>query len=174
MWFSGRFCYKLVNVVMSSSWHVIWQPIRGRGMGERRFNEKVQHKSWKVFEITSQSAALWLWNVFQFDIPKSLSRFHLPSFLQPCCMTLYCSRCIRLETWKMCFVWSNSKIMCNHHKANTTDTNLSLLLLKTHFMGENASTTQWESLFYGTLRACLWAQVEKTLTSSDTSFTMTC
>lgn len=101
-------------------------PIRRMGV-QRRNTGEAQHKckkSWKVFDIISHGAVLWLWNVFQFGIPKSLSYFYLPLFLQPCCVTLYCSWCIRLKTWKMCFVWSNSKIMYNHHKASTTDANL--------------------------------------------------
>lgn len=85
--------------------------------------------------------------VFRFDCEIHFNstsiNLYLTSFFSHFCnlatVASYCTWSIRLEMWKMCFVWSNSRLCKNHRKANATDANFKLFPLNRNISWEKMS-----------------------------------
>lgn len=123
-----------------------------RRMGvQRRNTGEAQHmykKCWKVFDIISHGAVLWLWNMFQCGIPRPLSSFHLPSFLQPRCVTLYCGWCIQLETQKKCACLIQFKDNAQSPQGKHNKCKSFVVSTLTTFHGGKKNVLKWESLLH--------------------------
>lgn len=125
---------------MLTSWHSNLRMQR-RDIGE------AQHQCWKKFLIWSCPLLCSDCGIC-FNL-ASLGLYRTTVFLH--CCNLAAWHCTVADAFSLRHkinvpVWSNSEIMRNRRKANTTNANLLLFLLKQHFMGENVM--KWESPFH--------------------------